>query len=157
MEDLCDDLEHNPSTADACGDEINERGQRVARRAELDQRLDTKAREGVGSLPSRHMAEDLLTQGTVSRVIGQSRLRRLLRAGWLTPSERTPSRVLFRASDVHAALRRLERGEACPPDRIEISRVRAWEQRTGRGYKKVPARKPPGLDAIELDFSAVNF
>jgi hypothetical protein len=102
-------------------------------------------------------AEALLTQRQLIEVLGWARLLRLMRAGWLAPAQRTPSRVLFRASDVHAALRRLERGEACPPDRIEISRVRAWEQRTGRGYKKVPARKPPGLDAIELDFSAVSF
>ena len=89
-------------------------------------------------------------------MIGWSRLQRLLHAGWLKPVERSPSRVLFSPRDVHLALSRMER-ERCPANQIEVSRVRAWEQRTSRGYKKVPARKPPGLDTIELDFSAVNF
>jgi hypothetical protein len=72
------------------------------------------------------MAEDLLTQRTLQKVIGQSRLRRLCAAGWLLPVKRSPGKVLFDPRDVHAALRRLER-QACPPDRIEVLRVRASE------------------------------
>jgi hypothetical protein len=96
----------------------------------------------------------LLTKYTVSRVIGASRLRRLLRAGWLVPVERN----LFNPRDVHAAWKRLE-CRVCPPDRIEVARVRASEARNGRAYvKKVAKAAPPGLDAIEfeLDFSAFN-
>jgi hypothetical protein len=99
--------------------------------------------------------DDLLTQTTVRRVIGQSRLARLIAAGWLEPVERRPSRVLYRVSDIHAALSRLER-EACPPNRIESQRVRLWEQRTGNGYVKKGRPQSPGLEAIELDFSAFN-
>ena len=99
---------------------------------------------------------DLITQRTLSRVIGQSRLQRLRAAGWLEPVERLPGRILFSPRDIHLALSRLER-EACPPNRIEVGRVRAWEARTGNGYRKVPARKPAGIEEIRLDFSAVNF
>jgi hypothetical protein len=99
---------------------------------------------------------ELLTQRCVARIIGSSRLRRLLNAHRLEPVKRTPSRILFRACDIRKSLQRLEH-EILPPDTAEALRGRAWEQRTGRGYKKVPARKRPGLDAIELDFSAVNF
>jgi hypothetical protein len=101
-------------------------------------------------------SEALLTQHHLAQVLGAARLLRLVRAGWLSPAQRTPSLVLYRVSDIHVALSRLER-ERCPANQIECQRVRAWEQLTGNGYKKVPARKPPGLDAIELDFSAVNF
>jgi hypothetical protein len=97
----------------------------------------------------------LVSQHTVSRVVGASRLQRLLRAGRLAPRERTPSRVLFSQRDVHAALQRLER-EACPPDRIEVSRVRAWEQRTGRGYiRKERKVRRPAWD-LELDLNALS-
>lgn len=96
------------------------------------------------------MAEDLFTQDTLSRVIGAARLLKLIRAGWLTPYRRTPNRVLYRAADVHACLRRLERGELCPPDHIE-------SLRTNRNYvKKGPPPKPPGLDELKLDFSAFD-
>jgi hypothetical protein len=100
------------------------------------------------------MSESLLTQRIVGRVLGQSRLQRLLRAGWLAPRERTPSRVLFSQHDIHAALQRLERGEVLPPDRTEVSRVRAWEQRTGYAY--VPKEKKPRRTVwdLELDLSA---
>ena len=101
------------------------------------------------------MDADLLNQKTVTRVLGWSRLQRLLNAGWLTPATRSRNAVLFRVADIHAALSRLER-ERCPANRIESQRVRAWEQRTGNGYQKVPARKPHGLDEIELDFSTVS-
>jgi hypothetical protein len=102
------------------------------------------------------MAEALLTQHIVRQVIGQTRLLRLVRAGWLAPAQRSPTRVLYRPSDVHAALRRLER-QACPPDRIEIMRVRDSEKRNGYPRVRKPSRpQPSGIDAIELDFSAVN-
>jgi hypothetical protein len=101
------------------------------------------------------MSEALLTQHTVSRVIGASRLRRLLRAGWLTPAERTPSRVFYRVSDVRTTLRRLERGEVCPPDRIESDRVAKSKEWNGHAYvpkeKKVRRRV---WDLGDLDFSS---
>jgi hypothetical protein len=65
----------------------------------------------------------LLNQYTVTQVIGEARLLRFMRAGWLEPAQRTPSRILFRAKDVHAALRRLERGEICPSDQIASART----------------------------------
>jgi hypothetical protein len=99
--------------------------------------------------------DDLISQRTVSRVIGASRLRRLLHAGWIEPVERSPQRVLFRISDIHLALSRLER-EACPPNRIEVGRVRACEARNGRAYVKKGQPQRPALDAIELDFSTIN-
>jgi len=40
------------------------------------------------------MAEDLLTQRTLQKVIGQSRLRRLCASGWLLPVKRSPGKVL---------------------------------------------------------------
>jgi hypothetical protein len=97
--------------------------------------------------------DDLLTQRTVSRVLGTARLLRFIRAGWISPAQRTPSRILYRVADVHAALRRLERGERCPPDHLEVVRIRASEIRHGRSYQKkgLPARD---LDAINVDFSA---
>ena len=101
------------------------------------------------------MSEALLTQRTLRRIIGQSRLKRLVRAGWLAPVERTPSRVLYRVSDIHAALSRLER-RRCPPDRIEVARVRASELRNGHPRVRKEKAAPPGLDAIQVDFSAFN-
>ena len=93
------------------------------------------------------MPEALLTQHTVSRVLGAARLLKLVRAGWLTPVKRTPNRVLYRAVDIHLVLRRLERGERPPPDHVE-------SLRTNRNYvKKGPPPKPPGLDDLKLDFS----
>jgi len=82
------------------------------------------------------MSEVLLTRHTVIQVIGAARLLRFIRAGWLTPAQRTPSRVLFRVSDVHAALRRLENGEALPPDQIESARCNGSAVKHGRGYVK---------------------
>jgi hypothetical protein len=101
------------------------------------------------------MSEALLTQHTVSRVIGASRLRRLLRAGWLEPVKSNAYSILFSPRDVHAPLRRLER-RVCPPDRIEVARVRASEKRNGHAYVPKPRPQPLGIDAIELDWSAVN-
>jgi hypothetical protein len=99
------------------------------------------------------MSEALLTQHTIARVIGQSRLRRLLRAGWLKPVERTACSILFNPHDLHAALKRLER-EACPPDREEVSRVRASEARNG--HPRVRKEKKPRRSVwdLELDLSA---
>ena len=59
------------------------------------------------------MPEVLLNQHTVSRVLGAARVLRFIRAGWLTPVQRSP-RVLYSPRDVHAAIRRLERGERLP-------------------------------------------
>jgi hypothetical protein len=101
------------------------------------------------------MVEPLLTQHTVSRVIGQSRLRRLVRAGWLKPAEHNVHSVLFSPRDVHAALTRLER-QVCPPDRIEVARVRASEVRNGHPRVRKGRPQRPGIDAIELDFSTVQ-
>ena len=95
---------------------------------------------------------ELLTQRAVGRIIGQSRLQRLLRAGWLAPVERNARQILFSQRDVHKALTRLER-QRCPPDRIEIARVRASEVRNGHAYVKKGRPQPTPLDAIELDFS----
>jgi hypothetical protein len=91
------------------------------------------------------MADDLVSRHTVEQVLGRPRLLRFIRAGWLSPAQRTPSRVLFRVSDVHAALRRLERGEVCPPDQIESARINGSARRHGRGYVK-KVRPIPKLD-----------
>ena len=72
---------------------------------------------------------------------------------WLKPCRQEPHRVLFDPHDVHAALRKLER-QACPPDRIEVARVRASETRNGHPRVRRPPR--PGLREIELDFSTVD-
>jgi hypothetical protein len=102
------------------------------------------------------MAEDLLTQNTVRRVIGQSRLQRLLRAGWLKPVKRNACSILFDPLDVHAALRRLER-RVCPPDRIEVERVRASEARNGHPrIRKEQVHPVLDLSAIELDLSMLE-
>jgi hypothetical protein len=102
------------------------------------------------------MSEALLTQRTLSRVIGAARLLRFIRAGRLAPAQRTSSRVLYRVSDVHAALRRLERHETLPPDKAEVLRVRLSETRNGHPRLRKVRPQPPGLEAIELDFSALN-
>jgi hypothetical protein len=103
------------------------------------------------------MSEALLTQRQLSRVIGQTRLRRLLRAGWLSPVGRSGQAILFDPRDVHAALRRLERSD-CPPDRLEITRVRASEARNGypRVRKENVTHPVADLNAIEIDFSSLE-
>lgn len=98
------------------------------------------------------MAEELLAKRLLKRVLGAARLSRLIRAGWLVPHSRTPSRVLFRIADVHAALRRLE-CSPCPPDKLEVLRVRTSERRNGHAYVPKPRAQPPSLGEIELDFS----
>src|SRR3974390_1436342 len=60
---------------------------------------------------------------------------RFVRSGWLVP-RRTPQRVLFSVRDIHAALRRLERGEKLPPDQIESARTNGSAARHGRAYVK---------------------
>jgi hypothetical protein len=100
------------------------------------------------------MAEALLTQHIVRRVIGQSRLQRLIRAGWLKPIRRDDHSILYAPRDVHAALRRLER-KFCPPDRIEVARVRLSEARNGHpGVRKEKPLKIKTLD-FELDLSSI--
>jgi len=100
------------------------------------------------------MSEVLLTKRTVERVIGQTRLRRLLRAGWLRPVEGSSHPILFSPRDLHAALRRLERS-ACPPDRIAVAQVRASELRNGRAYVKHPRPEKPALEP-DWDLSALD-
>jgi hypothetical protein len=69
--------------------------------------LDTGACRGVGSRKedndSRADPPHLLVQ-----VLGRTRLQRLVRAGWLTPAERSAHSVLFDAKAVHRALSRME-------------------------------------------------
>lgn len=72
------------------------------------------------------MAQNRITQHRLGAIIGEARLKRLCRNGWLAPVERTPApgrfgTVLFSPADVRAALRRLERGEFLPPIRSRIS------------------------------------
>ena len=101
------------------------------------------------------MAPDLLTKRAIENVLGASRLRRLLHAGWLAPVKSSAHSVLFARRDVHLALTRLER-QAVPPDRIEIARVRASEARNGHGYVKKIQQPKQSLDEIKLDFSDVT-
>jgi hypothetical protein len=102
------------------------------------------------------MSEALLTQRAVSRIIGQTRLRRLMRASWVAPVQRNAHSILFDPRDIRAALTRLER-ERCPPDLIEIARVRASEARNGhpRVRKEEVIHRVVNLNEIdfELDFS----
>lgn len=98
------------------------------------------------------MAKDLFSKHLLRRVIGKARLQRLIRAGWLVPAEHTPTKVMFRPTDVHAALRRLER-QACPPDKLEVARVRLSELRNG--HPRVRKEKPLKSLDFELDFSAI--
>jgi hypothetical protein len=108
----------------------------------------------------------LINKRTVERVIGQTRLRRLLRAGWLAPAPTQPldggrrrQAILFSPRDVHRELRRLERS-VVPPDRLEVIRVRESEARHGRAYVRKTVDPPPPdqrrLEDIEfeLDFSS---
>jgi len=111
------------------------------------------------------MPAALLNKKMVERVIGQTRLRRLLRAGWLAPvqsldSSRWRQAILFSPRDVHRALRQMERS-VVPPDKIEVARVRASEARNGRARVRKtadPLPPRPGLEEVEfvLDFSSVD-
>jgi hypothetical protein len=55
--------------------------------------------------------DDLLSQHMVARVIGRSRLKRLLRAGWITPTANSrtykTAPILYAARDIHGVLPRL--------------------------------------------------
>jgi len=112
------------------------------------------------------MPAALLNKKTVELVIGQTRLRRLLRAGWLAPAPMQPldgsrrrQAILFDPHDLHRALRRMERS-VVPPDKIEVARVRASEARNGHPrVRKTADPQPPDprrLEEIEfeLDFSS---
>ena len=101
------------------------------------------------------MASALLSKRLLKRVIGASRLMRLLRAGWLKPIEHNGHGILFAPNDVHAALRMLER-RFFQPYQIAVAAVRASELRHGRAYQKKGRPQPQGLDAITLDFSQFN-
>jgi hypothetical protein len=100
------------------------------------------------------MSADLITQHRLAQVPGYPRLKRLVRSGWLTP-QRTPSRVLYRVADVHLALRRLEAGEALPPDRIESARTNESAVRHGRGYIRKGRKVRPTVWDLNLDFSTL--
>jgi len=76
----------------------------VIKDATVSRTLAIAARPGVGSLGSAMTPEALLNKGLVEQVIGAARLLRLMRAGWITLVERRPSRVLFSARDVRAAV-----------------------------------------------------
>ena len=99
--------------------------------------------------------DDLLSQHMVARIIGRSRLMRLLRAGWITPT--TNSRtyrtapIFYSARDVHAALKRLEHGEFLLPDLVETARVRDSERRHGHR-----SRRKANADTV-MDFDSIDF
>jgi hypothetical protein len=100
------------------------------------------------------MMNDLITQGRLAQILGAARVLKLQRNGWLKPTRRTAHSILFYLADVRACWRRLEAGERLPPDKTETARVRLSEQRNGRSYQKKGRPQRPGIDAIELDFSA---
>jgi hypothetical protein len=109
----------------------------------------------------------LINKRTVERVIGQTRLRRLLRAGWISPvaqpddSGGRRQAILFSPRDLHRALRRMEQS-VVPPDKIEVARVRASEALHGRTRVRKTADPPPPdqrpLEEVlfELDFSSLD-
>jgi hypothetical protein len=106
-------------------------------------------------------AAPLINRRTVAQVIGEARLQRLLRAGWLAPviqpfdgSRPQRQAILFNPLDVHKALRRLER-QACPPDRIAVAQVRACELRNGRAYVPHPRPEKPALE-LNWDLDAID-
>jgi hypothetical protein len=72
------------------------------------------------------------------------------RSGWTQRQT-----ILFDPKTIRKALTRLER-ERVPADRLEIQRVRDSERRHGRSYVPHPRTPKPGIDEIELDFSAVS-
>ena len=76
----------------------------------------------------------------VARVIGRSRLTRLLRADWITPTANSrtykTAPILYAARDIHGVLRRLERGEILPPIR---SRLRKPTRHGRRDRRKAQA------------------
>jgi hypothetical protein len=101
------------------------------------------------------MPEASLSKRIVGQVLGPTRLRRLRRAGWIVSAGRNGQTILFDPKTIRKALTRLER-ERVPADRLEIQRVRDSERRHGRSYVPHPRTPKPGIDEIELDFSAVS-
>jgi hypothetical protein len=106
----------------------------------------------------------LINKTTVERVIGQTRLRRLLRAGWLAPAPTQPldgsrrrQAILFNPLDVHKALTRMERS-VVPPDKIEVARIRDSEIRNGHPRVRKTPDPQRSLEELlrELDFSSLN-
>jgi hypothetical protein len=94
----------------------------------------------------------LLSQTVVMQLLGETRLRRLLRAVWLAPQPKTNGKVLYASQDVRAVIRRLERGDYLGPDPIEVARVRDSERRHGRSYvRKTTDEGISDLDALCLD------
>ena len=94
----------------------------------------------------------LLTQLAVTQVLGEARLKRLLRAKWLAPQPRANGKVFYAIQDVRAVIRRFERGEYPGPDTIEVTRVRDSERRHGRGYvRKMTGGGISDLNEICLD------
>ena|SRR5215469_4180404 len=94
----------------------------------------------------------LLTQLAVTQVLGEARLKRLLRAKWLAPQPRANGKVLYASRDVRAVIRRFERGEWLGPDTLEVARVRDSERRHGRGYvRKTTGDGISDWDELSLD------
>lgn len=102
------------------------------------------------------MSEALVTQHTLKKFLGAARVLRMIRAGWLKPVGRKTQAILFDPRDIRAALRRLEL-ERCPPDKLEVMRVRQSEERNGhpRIRKKEVIHRTVNLNELEfeLDFS----
>jgi hypothetical protein len=110
---------------------------------------------------------EALTKRTIERVIGQTRLRRLLRAGWIAPiaqpdgESRRRQAILFSPRDLHRALSKMERS-VVPPDKVEVARVRDSEARNGHPRVRKTADPPPpdqrSLEEVlrELDFSSLD-
>jgi hypothetical protein len=100
----------------------------------------------------------MVTQRNVALIVGESRLKRLLAAGWLQPSVRSHSRVLYCPRDIHRALARMEK-EACPANKAEVTRVRDSELRNGHPrVRRVDHPQPrASLDDLVLDFTGVRF
>ena len=111
----------------------------------------------------------LINKCTVERVIGQTRLRRLLRAGWIAPiaqpdgESRRRQAILFSPRDLHRALSKMERS-VVPPDKIEVARVRASEAQNGRvrvrktliQYLPVPVLRRLSLSWISAPWISSN-
>ena len=89
----------------------------------------------------------LLTQLAVTQVLGEARLKRLLRAKWLAQQPRANGKVLYASQDVRAVIRRFERGECPGSDTIEVARVRDSERRHGHGY--VPKTTHEGISDLD--------
>lgn len=105
------------------------------------------------------MPKDFITQHRLGMILGDARLKRLCRNGWLAPVERTRSHgrfgtVLFSLADVRAVIKRLERGEFLRPDLIASKRVKAYRLRVtgGPGSRIFRVRPESGFDEFLLNF-----